>query len=152
MEEVLKLRFKRLSDKFNDIQLPGYATKGSSGMDIRAAIDSDTLLPSGKILLIPTNLSVEIPGGFELQVRPRSGIAAKHGISILNAPGTIDSDYRGEIKIILINLSDKEFVIHRGDRIAQLVLSKVFSAEIIETNKLKRSKRGKGGFGHSGKD
>jgi dUTP pyrophosphatase len=152
MEEVLKLRFKRLSDKFNDIQLPGYATKGSSGMDIRAAIDSDTLLPSGKIFLIPTNLSVEIPGGFELQVRPRSGIAAKHGISILNAPGTIDSDYRGEIKIILINLSDKEFVIHRGDRIAQLVLSKVFSAEIIETNKLKRSKRGKGGFGHSGKD
>lgn len=152
MEEVLKLRFKRLANKFKDIQLPSYATKGSSGLDIRAAIDDDTLVPSGKIFLIPTNLSVEIPQGYELQVRPRSGLAVKNGIGILNSPGTIDSDYRGEIKIILINLSEKDFVIHRGDRIAQMVLSKVYTAEIIEAKKLKKSKRGKGGFGHSGKD
>jgi dUTP pyrophosphatase len=152
MEEVLKLKFRRLSDKFNDIKLPAYATKGSSGLDIRAAIDKETIIPSGKIFLIPTNLLVEIPSGYELQVRPRSGLAVKNGIGVLNSPGTIDSDYRGEIKIILINLSDKNFVIHRGDRIAQMVLSKVYIADIVETNKLKSSKRGKGGFGHSGKD
>ncbi|MGB5893890.1 MAG: dUTP diphosphatase, partial [Ignavibacteriaceae bacterium] len=104
-----------------------------------------------EVEMITTNLSVEIPEGFEIQVRPRSGLAAKHGIGILNSPGTIDSDYRGEVKIILINFSKQEFIIQPGERIAQLILSKVFKARLEETEELNHSKRGKGGFGHSGK-
>jgi dUTP pyrophosphatase len=151
MENNLKLKFKRLSDRFLDISLPVYATSGSSGLDIRAALEKELLIESGKIVLVPTDLSVEIPFGYELQVRPRSGLAVNHGIGVLNSPGTIDSDYRGEIKIILINLSDKDFVIHRGDRIAQMVLSKVYIADILEADELNISKRGEGGFGHTGK-
>ncbi|MCX6149381.1 MAG: dUTP diphosphatase [Ignavibacteriales bacterium] len=151
MEESVILKFKRLSNKFPDIPLPAYATNGSSGLDIRAAVDTEFIIPSGKINLIPTDLSVEIPSGYELQVRPRSGLAIINGVGVLNSPGTIDSDYRGEIKIILINLGDKDFHIHRGDRIAQLVLGKVYMAEIVETNILNDSKRGDGGFGHTGK-
>jgi len=101
--------------------------------------------------LVPTNLSVEIPKGYEIQVRPRSGLAANHSIGILNSPGTIDSDYRGEVKIILMNFGNQPFAIHRGDRIAQLVVSKVYSARIVETENLNSSKRGEGGFGHTGK-
>lgn len=100
--------------------------------------------------MIPTNLSVEIPEGYELQVRPRSGLAAKHSIGVLNSPGTIDSDYRGEIKVILINFSDTDFTINRADRIAQMILSKVYMAELLETNELNDSDRGQGGFGHTG--
>jgi dUTP pyrophosphatase len=152
MDNNLKLKFKRLSNKFLDISLPAYATKGSSGLDIRATVEKEFIIEKGKIALIPTDLSVEIPFGYELQVRPRSGLAANYGIGVLNSPGTIDSDYRGEVKIILINLSDKDFVIHRGDRIAQMVLSKVYIAEVIETDELNNSKRGEGGFGHTGKN
>jgi dUTP pyrophosphatase len=141
-----------LSDRFIDVPLPAYATKGSSGLDIRAAVDGEFIIPQGKIALAPTNLSVEIPFGYELQVRPRSGLASKHGIGILNSPGTIDSDYRGEIKIILINLGNEDFIIRRGERIAQMVLSKVFIADIIETDNLGDSSRGEGGFGHTGKN
>ena len=108
-------------------------------------------LSAGSVALIPTNFSVEIPKGFEIQVRPRSGLAIKHGIGILNSPGTIDSDYRGEVKIILMNFSKEDFVINRGDRIAQLVVSKVYHAELNESNDLEISKRGEGGFGHTGK-
>ncbi|MEN8192642.1 MAG: dUTP diphosphatase [Bacteroidota bacterium] len=146
------LNIKRISEIFNDIPLPVYATDGSAGMDVRAAIDERIILESGKIDLIPTNLIVEIPIGFEIQVRPRSGLAIKHGIGLLNSPGTIDSDYRGEVKIILFNFSKEDFVINRGDRIAQLVLSKVYKADLLENSNLSDSSRGSGGFGHTGKE
>ncbi len=150
MPDKVTLKIKRLSDKFNDIPLPSYATKGSSGMDIRAAVEDKLIVEPGGVVLVPTNLSFEIAFGYEVQVRPRSGLAVKHGIGILNSPGTIDSDYRGEVKIILINFSKDKFEILRGDRIAQLVLSKVYTADVVETNTLNESKRGKGGFGHTG--
>ena len=120
-------------------------------MDVRAAIDDEVILESGKIDMIPTNLIVEIPAGFEIQVRPRSGLAAKHGIGLLNSPGTIDSDYRGEVKIIVFNFSKEDFVIKRGDRIAQLILSKFYRADLNQTENLSSSPRGDGGFGHTGK-
>lgn len=148
--EKVQVKIQRINDSFNDISLPEYATEGSSGLDLRAAVESKLILEKGKIILVPTNLMVEIPLGYELQVRPRSGLAAKNGIGVLNSPGTIDSDYRGEIKVILFNFSDKDFVINRGDRIAQMVISKVYKADIIECNSLKESDRGSGGFGHTG--
>ncbi|GAB6283069.1 MAG: dUTP diphosphatase [Ignavibacterium sp.] len=151
MNNIVLLKIKRLSSEYNDIPLPSYATSGSSGMDIRAAIKDELIIPKGKITLVPTNLSIEIEDGYELQVRPRSGLAINNGIGLLNSPGTIDSDYRGEIKIIMINLGDDDFTLHRGDRIAQLVLSKVYKAEIIESNNLNNTNRGEGGFGHTGK-
>ncbi|MGE5804790.1 MAG: dUTP diphosphatase [Ignavibacteria bacterium] len=142
---------RRLNPDFNDIPLPGYATPGSSGLDLRAAVSGDIILSPGSFELVPTNLSVEIPEGYEIEVRPRSGLAAKFGIGVLNSPGTIDSDYRGEIKIILFNFGKENFKISRGDRIAQMVLSKVYFAELVETENLQESKRGTGGFGHTGK-
>jgi len=147
----VNLSIKRISDSFSDIPLPSYSTEGSSGMDVRAAIENEIILKSGKVILVPTNLSVEIPFGFEIQARPRSGLAAKHGIGVLNSPGTIDSDYRGEIKIILFNFSDEDFVIKRGDRIGQLVLAEVILANLNEVENLNSSHRGEGGFGHTGK-
>lgn len=149
--DKIELKIKRLSEEFWDIALPSYSTEGSSGMDIRAAVNNEEVISSGKVKLIPTNIAVEIPKGFEIQVRPRSGLAVKHGIGVLNSPGTIDSDYRGEVKIILFNFSDKDFVIKRGDRIAQLVLAKTYSANIIESTELVETERGAGGFGHTGK-
>lgn len=151
MSEEITIKVKRISDEFSDIELPSYATEGSAGMDIRAAIKDEVVLQPGKVVLVPTNISVEIPTGYEIQVRPRSGLAANHSIGILNSPGTIDSDYRGEVKIIMMNFGDEPFVIHRGDRIAQLVVSKVYKAKVIETNNLNSSQRGEGGFGHTGK-
>jgi dUTP pyrophosphatase len=152
VSEPVKIKFKRLNSDFSDIPLPSYSTEGSSGMDIRAAVEEEFILLHKEVALIPTNLSVEIPEGYELQVRPRSGLAAKHGIGILNSPGTIDSDYRGEIKIILFNFSIEDFLIRRGDRIAQIVLSKYYKADVGETSELNNSKRGSGGFGHTGKE
>jgi dUTP pyrophosphatase len=151
MSEKVIVKIKRLSEEFADIELPSYSTSGSAGMDIRAAVNEDIVLRAGEITLVPTNLSVEIPAGYEIQVRPRSGLAIKNGIGILNSPGTIDSDYRGEVKIILMNFSKEDFKISRGDRIAQIVLSKVYLADFEETNDLKDSQRGEGGFGHTGK-
>lgn len=151
MSEQIEIKIKRLSEKFSDIPLPSYATEGSAGMDIRAAVNDELIIEPGKVVLVPTNLSVEIPKGFEIQVRPRSGLAANHSIGILNSPGTIDSDYRGEVKIILMNFGDRPFTIHRGDRIAQLIVSKVYSAKIVEAENLNSSSRGDGGFGHTGK-
>lgn len=151
MSDNIEIKIKRIDTKFNDIELPVYATEGSSGVDVRAAIDSELLIPAGELILVPTNLTVEIPIGYEIQVRPRSGLAAKHGIGILNSPGTIDSDYRGEIKIIMMNFSKTDFKIMRGDRIAQLVISKVYKANFIEREELNESSRGAGGFGHTGK-
>lgn len=152
MSDQIEIKIKRLSSAFEDIPLPSYSTSGSSGMDIRAAIENEVILEPGSITLVPTNLSAEIPSGYEIQVRPRSGLAANHGIGILNSPGTIDSDYRGEIKIIMINLGKEIFRIKRGDRIAQLVVSKVYTASLLQSDDLNHSKRGKGGFGHTGKE
>lgn len=148
----IDLLIKRISDSFSDIPLPNYATDGSSGIDIRAALDNEEIIKPGKVKLIPTNLSVEIPKGYEIQVRPRSGLAAKHNIGILNSPGTIDSDYRGEIKVILFNFGEENFTINRGDRIAQLVIAEVIHANLIESTELNESQRGSGGFGHTGKN
>jgi len=150
MTEQIRIKIKRIESRFNDIPLPSYSTEGSSGMDIRAAVIEDLFIEPGQITLVPTNLSVEIPVGYEIQVRPRSGLAAKYGIGVLNSPGTIDSDYRGEVKIILINFGKEKFKISRGDRIAQIVVSKVYIGSIIESDDLNSSSRGSGGFGHTG--
>ena len=131
--------------------LPQYATKGSSGMDIRASLDIPVSLQPLERALIPTGLFVEIPGGYEIQIRPRSGLAIKQGITCLNSPGTIDSDYRGEIKIILINLSSEEQVINHGDRIAQMIVQKTERAEFEQVEFLNETERAEGGFGHTGK-
>ena len=131
--------------------LPAYATEGSSGMDLRANLDAPVTLQSLERMLIPTGIFIEIPQGYEAQIRPRSGLAIKNGITCLNSPGTIDADYRGEIKIILINLSQEEQVIHHGDRIAQMIIQKVERAAWKEVNELKITVRNEGGFGHTGK-
>ena len=151
MEKQVEIKFKRLRKELNNIPLPSYATKGSAGMDIYAAFEKPVTISRSAIEMVPTNISVEIPGGYEIQVRPRSGLAAKHGIGILNSPGTIDSDYRGEIKIIIINFGKEDFVIQPAERIAQLVVSKVYTAKFIETNDLNNTSRGEGGFGHTGR-
>ncbi len=150
MVEKVLIKIKRINSGFDDIPLPSYTTEGSAGMDIRAAVNDEMIIHPSEIVLVPTNLSVEIQEGFEIQVRPRSGLAIKNGIGILNSPGTIDSDYRGEVKIIMMNFGKEDFVISRGDRIAQLVVSKVYHAVIEENNELNSSKRGEGGFGHTG--
>ena len=131
--------------------LPAYATSGSSGMDIRANLDTPQSLTPLERALIPTGIFIEIPQGYEVQVRPRSGLAIKHGITCLNTPGTIDADYRGEIKVILINLSQEEQVIQHGDRIAQLVVQKVEQAVWRPVEELEATERNAGGFGHTGK-
>jgi dUTP pyrophosphatase len=131
--------------------LPQYATKGASGMDIRAALDIPLTLQPLERNLIPTGLFVEMPQGYEIQIRPRSGLAIKQGITCLNTPGTIDSDYRGEIKIILINLSSEEQVINPGDRIAQMIIQKTERAEFEQVEILNNTERAAGGFGHTGK-
>ncbi|MBU0474041.1 MAG: dUTP diphosphatase [Bacteroidetes bacterium] len=148
---IVKLNIKRISDEFGDIALPHYATEGSSGMDVRAAIKDEVVINSGEVKLVPTNLIFEIPEGYEIQVRPRSGLALKHGIGLLNSPGTIDSDYRGEVGIIMYNIGKEKFSIKRGDRIAQLVLTEFSKAEVIEVGNISESQRGEGGFGHTGK-
>ncbi|HEX6172225.1 MAG TPA: dUTP diphosphatase [Chitinophagaceae bacterium] len=131
--------------------LPQYATKGSSGMDIRASLDIPVRLQPLERTMIPTGLFVEIPNGYEVQIRPRSGLAIKQGITCLNTPGTIDSDYRGEIKIILINLSSEEQVINHGDRIAQMIVQRTERAAFEQVEFLNETERAAGGFGHTGK-
>lgn len=131
--------------------MPAYATAGSSGMDLRAFIPSPLTLAAMERILVPTGLFVEIPEGYEAQIRPRSGLAIKQGITCLNTPGTIDADYRGEIKVILINLSSEPQVIENGDRIAQMIFQKIEQAEWVETEQLSETQRSTGGFGHTGK-
>ncbi|MEO6548857.1 MAG: dUTP diphosphatase [Ferruginibacter sp.] len=133
-------------------QLPAYATEGSAGMDINADLTRSITLSPLERILVPTGLYIELPEGYEAQLRPRSGLAIKQGITCLNSPGTIDSDYRGEIKIILINLSNEPQEIHPGDRIAQMVFSKVEKAMLVLVQQLNNTQRGEGGFGHSGKN
>ena len=135
----------------SDNPLPAYATSGSSGMDIRAYMQASLVVKPMERVMVPTGLFVEIPEGYEAQIRPRSGLAIKQGITCLNTPGTIDADYRGEIKVILINLSAEEQIIHTGDRIAQMVIQKVEKIEWINSDELQVTERGEGGFGHTGK-
>lgn len=130
--------------------LPAYATAGSSGMDIRADLKEPVSLQPLERSLIPTGLFIELPHGYEAQIRPRSGMALKQGITCLNSPGTVDADYRGELKVILINLSNTVQVINPGDRIAQMIIAKTETAELIQVNELNESVRGEGGFGHTG--
>mgnify|MGYP001446647149 FL=1 len=144
MTEIL---IKRLS---KNVTLPRYETEDSSGLDLAANIDEQIKILPGKSEIIPTGLAVAIPKNFEIQIRPRSGLAAKNQVSVLNTPGTIDADYRGEIKVILINLSDKVFVVEKGLRIAQMVVCPVIKASIKEVTKLESTKRGSGGFGSTG--
>jgi dUTP pyrophosphatase len=132
------------------LPLPAYASEGASGMDVRACIDDPVTIHPGEIHLIPTGLAIAVPPGYEAQMRPRSGLALNHGIGMVNSPGTIDSDYRGEVKIILINWGHAPFLIQRGDRIAQMVITRVYRADISQTDDLDATDRGPGGFGHSG--
>ena len=131
-------------------EIPAYATTGSAGMDIRANLGQSVILQSLERTLIPTGLFIELPDGYEAQIRPRSGLAVKQGITCLNTPGTIDSDYRGEVKVILINLSKEPQTINHGDRIAQMVIASVTKAELVLVQELNITTRGEGGFGHTG--
>lgn len=146
MESVI-VRVKRE----NGVELPQYMTVGSAGMDVKANIDVPVTLKTLERCLIPTGLKLEIPFGYEIQVRPRSGLALKNGVTLLNSPGTIDSDYRGEIGIILINLGKEDFVINPGERVGQIVLQKVYKMEFEEVEELSETVRAEGGFGHTGK-
>lgn len=133
------------------LELPAYATEGAAGMDLRAAINEDVTLEPGARALISAGFSMEIPAGYEAQVRPRSGLALRHGITVLNSPGTIDSDYRGTVAVILVNLGEEPFVIQRGERIAQMIVAPVTRAELRPVDELGESSRGDGGFGHTGR-
>tara|TARA_X000001036_G_scaffold113235_1_gene106102 strand:+ start:143 stop:583 length:441 start_codon:yes stop_codon:yes gene_type:complete len=144
MTEILIKRLAR------EVPLPKYETDGSSGLDLAAYIDKNIEIKPGKSEIIPTGLAVAIPKNFEIQIRPRSGLAAKNQITVLNTPGTIDADYRGEIKVILVNLSERNFIVEKGLRIAQMVLCPVVKARLKEVNSLEDTKRGSGGFGSTG--
>ena len=145
----MKIAFKRLPDG-EGLPLPGYQTEGSAGMDLHAALDADCTVAPRARQFVPCGFAIAIPAGYEGQVRSRSGLALKHGVAVLNAPGTIDSDYRGELGIVLINHGDAPFVVSRGMRIAQLVISRVERAEWIEVAELPASERSEGGYGHTG--
>tara|TARA_A100001011_G_C14073531_1_gene741345 strand:+ start:22 stop:462 length:441 start_codon:yes stop_codon:yes gene_type:complete len=144
---MTKILIKRLSKQ---VSLPKYETSGSSGMDLAANIDTNINIDPGKSAIIPTGLALSIPKGFEVQIRPRSGLAAKQKISVLNTPGTIDADYRGEIKVILINLGHEPFRVEKGLRVAQMVVCPIVQAQLKEVDDLSETERGKGGFGSTG--
>jgi len=131
--------------------LPGYATVLSAGMDLRANIDEPVTLRPLQRSLIPTGIYIQLPDGYEAQIRPRSGLAVKHGISIVNSPGTIDADYRGEIRVILVNLSDEDFIINDGERICQMIIARHARVEWLQVDDLDETERGSGGFGHTGR-
>jgi dUTP pyrophosphatase len=147
MPTAPKVRFKRMRP---GALVPKYMSAGAAGLDLASAADEAVTLPPGGRTAVPTGLSFEIPEGYEGQVRPRSGLARKHGVTLTNTPGTIDSDYRGEVQVLLINLGDAPVVIQPGDRIAQLVIAPVTLAELEEATELSDTKRGSGGFGHTG--
>ena len=145
--KIMRLR----PDTDSDIPLPRYMTPHSAGMDLCAAIEQDLFLNKGELALIPTGFAIALPQGFEAQIRPRSGLAITHGIGLINSPGTIDTDYRGEIKVALINLGPGHYTLHRGDRIALMVIKKVYFARLDIVTELDQTQRNTGGFGHTGK-
>jgi dUTP pyrophosphatase len=147
----ITVEITRLSKVTLDVPLPSYATEGSAGMDVCAAVEGETVLKPGTTSLIPTGFAIALPAGYEAQIRPRSGLAIKHEIGIMNSPGTIDSDYRGEVGIVLTNHGTKDFVVRRGDRIAQMVIARYARVEWSETGSLDETGRGTGGFGHTGR-
>lgn len=138
------------TDDAKDLPLPQRMSMGASGIDLYAKVDGNTTVKSGEVQIVPTGVCVSVPVGYEVQVRPRSGLAAKHGVTVLNTPGTIDSDYRGEICVILINLGKEDYAINRGDRIAQMVISTVITDDFVEVEALDDTDRGTGRFGHTG--
>ena len=144
---MIKIQIKKLS---NSVIIPKYETSGSSGMDIAAHVENNIIINPGEKALVSTGFSIAIPTGYEVQIRPRSGLAAKKNITVLNTPGTIDADYRGEIKVILINLGQEKFIIQNGERIAQMVVCPVVQANLEEVTELSDTKRGSGGFGSTG--
>ena len=146
---MIDIRVTRVK-KNKNLPLPEYRSEGSSGMDIRAELEESVVLNPGEIKLIPTGLAISIPEGYEAQIRPRSGLALHHGIGMVNSPGTIDSDYRGEIGIIMINWGVEPFTVNNGDRIAQIVFTRVIRVNIVEVMNLDETPRGQGGFGHTG--
>jgi dUTP pyrophosphatase len=148
-EEMIEIYFKKL-EHASDLPLPSYESDEAAGMDLRAATEKPIKLQPGERRLVPTGLQMALPVGYEAQIRPRSGLAFRHGITMLNSPGTIDSDYRGEVKVLAINHGDEIFTISHGDRIAQMVISPVFQPRIRETDTLPDTDRGEGGFGSTG--
>ncbi len=145
----IPLKIKKLKNGAG-LRLPEYQSEHASGMDLLAAVESDLIIEPGRWALVPTGIAVEAPPGCEAQVRPRSGLALKHGIGLVNAPGTIDADYRGEIRVILINFGSEPFTVRRGDRVAQMVICPVLRAHVEEVEELGETERGDGGFGHTG--
>lgn len=147
----LSVKIFRISGEFNDLPLPAYMTEGSAGMDVYAAVNEPVVINPMETAMVPTNIKIELPFGIEAQIRPRSGLAIRNKIFLLNSPGTIDSDYRGEIKIIMFNIGKEPFVINRGDRIAQMVISQYKRIKWEESDSLGDTARGEGGFGSTGK-
>ncbi len=148
-EAAVRVRIRRLEHAAG-IELPAYASKAAAGMDLRAALDEPVTLAPGAIARIPTGFAFEVPDGFEIQVRPRSGLAARHGVTVVNSPGTVDADYRGEVAVVLVNHGSEPFVVERGMRIAQVVLARAPRIEWVEAASLSATARGGGGFGHTG--
>jgi len=149
MPERVRVLIKKL-EHGADLPLPRYMSDDAAGLDVFAAIDGELVIKRGEFVLAPTGIMMAIPSGYEAQVRPRSGLAFKHGVTVLNSPGTIDADYRGEVKILLINLGPGDYLMKRGERIAQLVIQAVPSVDLIQVEELPSSERGEGGFGHTG--
>ena len=151
MNQPLTIKFIRVRPETDgDIPLPSYMTPGAAGMDVCIAIESDVCLAPGETALLPTGFAMQLPPGYEAQIRPRSGLAVKHGIGLINSPGTIDADYRGEIKIAVINLSRQPYLFHRGDRVAQMVINRAYRAAAQLVEALDETDRSDGGFGHTG--
>lgn len=146
----MEIQFQKLPSAL-DLPTPAYETSGAAGCDLRAAVDDPVALSPGRYAAIPVGFAIALPDGYEAQVRPRSGLAAKFGVTVLNAPGTIDADYRGEVKVILINHGPELFTINRGDRIAQLIIAPITQADFVETDVLQDTQRGSGGFGSTGR-
>ena len=152
MDQSPLIRFKRIRpQKDADVPLPAYMTPDAAGMDICVALDGDIVLPPGEITLLPTGFAMAVPKGFEAQIRPRSGLAVKHGIGLINSPGTIDADYRGEVKIAVINLGKNAYRFKRGDRVAQMIINRLYQARAQLVEILDETERNSGGFGHTGK-
>ena len=148
---IATVRVQRVRAGFDDLPLPAYATDGAAGMDLRAAVDAELVLAPGARAAVPTGIAIALPHGYECQVRPRSGLALHHGVTVLNSPGTVDEDYRGEIKVILVNHGDEPFAIERGARIAQAIFARYEHVGLDEVDSLEESARGAGGFGSTGR-